>query len=101
MLWWNHSKRIYLDPDPEGVWIYPFLVGWLLSLLFIRGRVVTLLPIWLFPIYITLLHMPVHVEPRFSLMAFPALCIAASPLYGALFRGALRRWHHHAREEGL
>jgi 4-amino-4-deoxy-L-arabinose transferase-like glycosyltransferase len=91
MLWWNHSKRIYLDPDPPGLWVHPFLIGWLLSLLFARGRVATLLPVWLFPVYITLLHMPVHVEPRYSLIAFPALCIAAGPLYGALFRRAFSR----------
>jgi hypothetical protein len=91
MLWWHHSKRIYLEPDPDGAWVHPFLIGWLLALLFLRGRVVTLLPVWLFPVYITLVHMPVHVEPRFSLMAFPALCIAASALYGAPFRAVRGR----------
>jgi hypothetical protein len=98
MLWWHHSKRIYRDPDPDGAWVHPFLIGWLLSLLFLRGRVVTLLPVWLFPVYITLVHVPVHVEPRFSLMAFPALCIAASALYGAPFRVVQRRRRRQAEE---
>jgi len=92
MLWWDQPKPIYYEPDPPGLWVHPFLIGWLLSLLFVRGRVVTLLPVWLFPVYITLVHMPVHVEPRYSLIAFPALCIAAGPLYGALFRRAFSRF---------
>jgi 4-amino-4-deoxy-L-arabinose transferase-like glycosyltransferase len=99
MLWWNYSKPIYDDPDPNGLWVHPFLIGWLLSLLFARARVVTLLPVWLFPVYITLVHMPAHVEARFSLIAFPALCIAAGPLYGALLRAAFRRGWCRAGEE--
>jgi 4-amino-4-deoxy-L-arabinose transferase-like glycosyltransferase len=91
MLWWNHSKRLYLEADPGGLWALPFLIGWLLSLLFLRGRIVTFLPIWLFPVYVTLVHVPLHVEPRFSLVAFPALCIAAGPVYGGLFSFLARR----------
>jgi hypothetical protein len=67
------------------------LIGWLLSLAFLRGRIATFLPIWLFPIYVTLVHMPLHVEPRFSLIAFPALCIAGGPVYAGLFSFLQRR----------
>jgi 4-amino-4-deoxy-L-arabinose transferase-like glycosyltransferase len=95
MLWWNHSKRLYSDLDPSGLWVIPFLIGWLLSPLFLRGRTVTFLPIWLFPVYVTLMHLPLHVEPRYSLVAFPALCIAGGPVYGRLFSLLGRRLISH------
>jgi len=53
------------------------------------------LPIWLFPVYVTLVHTPLHVEPRFTLVAFPALCIAAGPVYGGLFSLLGRRLISH------
>lgn len=95
MLWWNHSKAMYVDADPSGVWVLPFLLGWLFSLLFLRSRIATFLPIWLFPVYVTLVHMPLHVESRYTLVAFPALCIAGGPVYGGLFSLLGRRLISH------
>ncbi|MCX7049731.1 MAG: glycosyltransferase family 39 protein [Candidatus Sumerlaeota bacterium] len=94
MLWWNHSKQMWADPDPKGRWVFPYLIGWLLALpLLTRRRLAAFMSVWLFPLYITAFHSINHVESRYSLAGFPALSLFAGPAFagaGALAWDKLR-----------
>jgi len=77
LLWWFHSVHMYLDTHPDGRFMIPLGLAWLVSLGFIRRRGGLFVLLWLTPVYITLMHLPAHCESRFSLPAIPALCILA------------------------
>lgn len=77
LLWWFHSVHMYLDAHPDGRFMIPLGLAWLMALGFIRRRGGLFVLLWLTPVYITLMHLPAHCESRFSLPAIPALCILA------------------------
>ncbi|NQT94033.1 MAG: glycosyltransferase family 39 protein [Lentisphaerae bacterium] len=77
LLWWFHSVHMYLDTHPDGRFMIPLAIGWLLSLALVRRQGGLYALLWLTPVYITLMHLPAHCESRFSLPAIPALCILA------------------------
>lgn len=87
ILWWNHHINMYHERDPRGAFIFIYLAGWLLALPTLRRqhRGAAIL-VMLVPIYITLMHIPAHCEPRFTLPALPALCIMSGQGFAASYR---------------
>jgi 4-amino-4-deoxy-L-arabinose transferase-like glycosyltransferase len=87
ILWWNHHIDMYHERDPQGAFIFLYFAGWLLALPLLRrkprGAVVLVL---LVPIFVTVIHIPAHCEPRFTLAALPALCIASGIGFASTFR---------------
>lgn len=87
ILWWNHHIAMYHERDPRGAFIFLYLAGWILALPMLlrrpRGAATLVL---LVPIFVTLIHLPAHCEPRFTLTAFPALCIASGHGFAASYR---------------
>ena len=89
ILWWNHHIPMYLEQDPPGGFVYLYLVGGLLALpllRFSRYRRGPMVLLFMVPVYVTLMHLPAHCEPRFTLPAMPALSILAGLGFAAAFR---------------
>lgn len=86
LLWWQHDVDMYRDPDPGGAWAAGCLAAALLSLGLCWPRGWRLAFLWVWPVYVTLMHLPAHVEPRFTLPALPALAVLAGGGLGTAYR---------------
>jgi len=91
ILWWNGKVRMFADPEPGPAVVNLLLIGWALSWVAARGRGTMFLALWLLPVVLTAAHFPVHVEPRFTLPAMPALCVLAGGAYASSAQWAIRR----------
>jgi len=78
-LWWIDPYNKYQLPEPGA---FPFLVylamATLGSVLFFRASQGLILIPWVIIGYVTVVHLPLHVEARFSLQGIPALLLLAS-----------------------
>ena len=78
-LWWIDPYDKYHRPEPGP---FAFLVYLALAIpgtfLFVRASGDRVLIPWVVIAYVTLVHLPLHVEARFSLQAVPALILLAS-----------------------
>ncbi|MEJ2690210.1 MAG: glycosyltransferase family 39 protein [Deltaproteobacteria bacterium] len=87
ILWWNHHIEMYHERDPQGAFIFLYLIGWILALpMLLRKPCGAAFLVLLVPILVTVIHLPAHCEPRFTLAAFPALCMASGQGFAASFR---------------
>lgn len=71
LLWRLVSVKFYYEPEPPGYYMWTLLVLAAIGTLTARGPGATLLASH--PVSITLILLPLHVEPRFSILAIPAL----------------------------
>ncbi|MFC2171994.1 ArnT family glycosyltransferase [Acidobacteriota bacterium] len=78
-LWWFDPYDKYLYPDPPGIYFAVYFVLALIgtAVLWKHSDRLFLIP-WTLLIYITVVHIPLHVEARFSLAGLPALFLLAS-----------------------
>ena len=90
LLWWHHDIQMFYDLDPPSTYALVCLAVSLLALLLVRESGRGLVFLWVIPIYVTVMHIPVHCEPRFTLPAMPALAVLCGCGIGAACRMSSR-----------
>lgn len=85
-LWYQNYIQIFADPEPPGylvlILLFLSLSGFFKSP---RENKKLLLLVLTFPLYLSLLYLPLHIEPRYCLPLLPVLIIPASSALYLLF----------------
>jgi hypothetical protein len=73
-LWYQLYVPMYRRGEPSGAWCIAYLLLALCALVSARGEERLLMaPAALLCVYVTLIYLPLHVEPRYSVASMPAL----------------------------
>lgn len=73
-LWYQRYIKMYFSREASG-WFFVFYFIFALAALLKSGQneVILMLPIWLLFIYLNLIFLPQHIEPRYGVNAMPAI----------------------------
>jgi 4-amino-4-deoxy-L-arabinose transferase-like glycosyltransferase len=77
-LWYQNYTQLYADPEPEGGWALALLALGALGFALSGRSLVMLAPDAGIVLYLSLLYLPLHIEPRYSVPAMPALTALAA-----------------------
>jgi hypothetical protein len=94
-LWFQQYIQMYIDREPSGNFILIYFLFFVIALVLspVRTRCF-MLPIILLVVFLTFLYLPLHIEPRYSVPALPAIIAMAGLGVGLLIQYFLNVFKH-------
>jgi hypothetical protein len=78
-LWYQNYIQMYVYREPSGLWfIFYFTFSVLAMMLMKKEMRIVCAPIFLLFVYMNLVYLPFHIEPRYSVTMYPGLCFLAA-----------------------
>ena len=78
-LWYQNYIQMYTYREPSGIWFIFYFIFSALALILIKKEMrIFYAPIILLFVYMNLVYLPFHIEPRYSVTMYPGLCLLAA-----------------------
>ena len=75
-LWYQNYIQMYVYREPSGIWFIFYFIFSTLALILMQKEVrICCTPIFLLFLYMNLVYLPFHIEPRYSVTMYPGLCL--------------------------
>lgn len=75
-LWYQNYIQMYVYQEPSGIWFIIYFLFSILALSLMKPKIrVACTPIFLLFLYMNLVYLPFHIEPRYGVTIYPGLSI--------------------------
>lgn len=89
-LWYQDYIDMYQYREPSGIWFIMYFLFSVAALILVGPDLrIALSPILLLFIYMNLIYLPLHIEPRYGVPLYPGLCLLAAIGW---WQGSLKIW---------
>ncbi|CAB1061318.1 hypothetical protein D1BOALGB6SA_6091 [Olavius sp. associated proteobacterium Delta 1] len=75
-LWYQNYIQMYVYREPSGIWFIGYAIFSLTALFLMKPEIrIACLPIFLLFLYMNLVYLPFHIEPRYGVTIYPGLIV--------------------------
>ena len=78
-LWYQNYIQMYVYREPSGIWFIIYFLFSILALILMKPKIrVACTPIFLLFLYMNLVYLPFHIEPRYGVTIYPGLSVLSA-----------------------
>ncbi len=89
-LWYQNYIKMYAYREPSGLWFIIYFIFSILALILMPPPIrIACAPVILLFIYMNLIYLPLHIEPRYGVTIYPGLCLLTAI---GLWQSGARVW---------